>query len=88
MSTAAQETAFYDAVVAAEGVRQSAIAVAQAKYGFVKANYAQFQTDLVSANTTYFTSVVTAATANGMNPNVGLSGPIPVARAGSKIGGH
>jgi hypothetical protein len=43
MSTAAQETAFYDAVLTAEGVRQSSIAVAQANYGFVKSKYAQFR---------------------------------------------
>jgi hypothetical protein len=86
MSTAAQETAFYDAVLTAEGVRQSAIAVAQANYGFVKSKYAQFVTDLVSAQTTYFTSVVTAATANGINPNVGTSGPIPCSRQ-AKLGG-
>jgi hypothetical protein len=85
MSTAAQETAFYDAVLTAEGVRQSSIAVAQATYGFVKSRYAQFQIDLVSAQTTYLTSIVTAATANGISPNVGLS-PIPCARA-AKLGG-
>lgn len=86
MSTPSGEQAFYDAVLAAEGVRQSAKAVAQANYGFVKSKYAQFITDLVSAETTYFTSVVTAATANGINPNVGTSGPIPSSRT-SKIGG-
>jgi hypothetical protein len=88
MSSASQETAFYDAVLAAEAVRQSAVAVAQAKYNFVKSAYAQFQIDLVSAQTTYFTAIIAAATANGINPNVGASGPIPVARSGSKIGGH
>ncbi len=87
MSTAAQETAFYDAVLAAEAVRQSARATAQATYGFVKSKYAQYVTDLVAAETTYFTSIVTAATANGMNPNVGVNGPIPSART-AKIGGH
>jgi hypothetical protein len=86
MSTATQEQAFYDAVIAAEGVRQSAISVAQSNYSFVKSRYAQFQTDLVSAQTTYFTSIVAAATANGINPNVGTSGPIPSSRTG-KIGG-
>lgn len=87
MSTPTQEQAFYDAVLAAEAVRQSSKATAQTTYAFVKSRYAQFITDLVSADTTYFTSVVTAATANGINPNVGTSGPIPVARW-SKIGGH
>jgi hypothetical protein len=86
MSTPSQEQAFYDAVLAAEAVRQSSKATAQATYGFVKSRYAQFVTDLVSADTTYFTSVVTAATANGINPNVGLA-PIPSSRT-SKIGGH
>ena len=86
MSTASQETAFYDAVLAAESVRQNSLAVAQATYGFVKSRYAQFVTDLVSAQTTYFTAVVAAATANGINPNVGTSGPIPSSRT-SKIGG-
>jgi hypothetical protein len=85
MSTATQETAFYDAVIAAEGVRQGSIAVAQANYAFVKSRYAQFVTDLVSAQTTYMTSIVTAATANGISPNVGLS-PIPSSRT-AKIGG-
>jgi hypothetical protein len=87
MSTAAQETAFYDAVIAAEQVRQGSIALAQSNYGFVKSKYAQFVTDLVSAQTTYFTSIVTAATTNGINPNVGISGPIPSSRV-AKIGGH
>jgi hypothetical protein len=86
MSTPTQETAFYDAVITAEAVRQSAVAVAQANYAFAKSRYAQFQTDLVSAQTTYMTSIVTAATANGINPNVGTSGPIPSSRT-SKIGG-
>jgi hypothetical protein len=86
MSTASQETAFYDAVLAAEAVRQSSKAVAQQNYGFVKSKYAQFVTDLVSADTTYFTSVITAATANGINPNVGTSGPIPCSRQ-AKLGG-
>jgi hypothetical protein len=87
MSTPAQEQAFYDAVIAAEGVRQGSKAAAQVTYGFVKANYAAFVTALVAADTTYFTSVAAAATTAGMNPNVGLSGPIPVARW-SKLGGH
>jgi hypothetical protein len=86
MSTPTQEQAFYDAVLAAESVRQNSKSVAQSNYGFVKSRYAQFITDLVSADTTYFTSVVTAATANGINPNVGTSGPIPSSRTG-KIGG-
>jgi hypothetical protein len=36
MSTPSSEQAFYDAVLAAESVRQSAKASAQAAYGFVK----------------------------------------------------
>jgi hypothetical protein len=36
MSTPAQEQAFYDAVIAAESVRQGAKAAAQVAYGFVK----------------------------------------------------
>jgi hypothetical protein len=87
MSTPTQEAAFYDAVITAEGVKQSAVAVAQAKYNFVKSAYPQFVTDLVSAQATYMTSIVTAATANGINPNVGTSGPIPSSR-NSKIGGQ
>jgi hypothetical protein len=86
MSNPTQEQAFYDAVIAAESVRQSSKAVAQANYGFVKANYAAFVTALVAADTTYLTSIVTAATANGVNPNVGTSGPIPCART-AKLGG-
>ena len=87
MSTAAQETAFYDAVIAAEAVRQNSRAVAQATYAFVKSRYAQFVTDTVAADVAYMTSITTAATANGINPNVGLSGPIPCGRT-AKIGGH
>jgi hypothetical protein len=87
MSTASQETAFYDACIAAESTRQTAKAAAQVAYGFVKANYATFVTAIVAADTAYATAIVSAATTNGMNPNVGLSGPIPVARW-SKLGGH
>ena len=86
MSNPTQEQAFYDAVLAAESVRQNSLAVAHATYGFVISRYAQFVTDSVSAQTTYFTAVVAAATANGINPNVGTSGPIPSSRT-SKIGG-
>jgi hypothetical protein len=85
MSSASQETAFYDAVLAAEAVRQNSRAVAQATYAFVKSRYAQFVTDTVAADTTYLTAIVAAATANGISPNVGLS-PIPSSRT-SKIGG-
>jgi hypothetical protein len=87
MSTPAQESAFYDAVLAAEAARQNARSLAQATYGFVKSKYAQFVTDMVAADVTYMVSITTAATANGINPNVGLSGPIPCART-AKIGGH
>ena len=80
MSTPSKEQAFYDALIAAEGVRQSSRATAQATYGFVKSKYAQFVTDLVSADTTSLTSIVTAATAGGINPNVGVAGPIPSSR--------
>jgi hypothetical protein len=86
MSTPSQETAFYDAVIVAEGVRQGSRALAQSNYGFVKANYAAFVTALVAADVAYLTAVTTAATANGMNPNVGLA-PIPSSRT-AKIGGH
>jgi hypothetical protein len=86
MSTAAQEAAFYDAVIAAEQVRQTSRSVAQTNYGFVKANYAAFVTALVACDTVYLTAVVAAATTAGMNPNVGLA-PIPCARW-SKLGGH
>lgn len=86
MSTPTQEQAFYDAVIAAEGVRQGSKAAAQVTYGFVKANYAAFVAALVAADVAYLTAVTTAATANGMNPNVGLA-PIPSSRTG-KIGGH
>ena len=56
MRTPAQEQAFYDAVIAAESVRQGAKAAAQVAYGFVKANYATFVTALVAADTTYMTA--------------------------------
>jgi hypothetical protein len=88
MSTPAQETAFYDAINAAEGVRQSSKAAAQVKYGFVQSKYAQFITDLVAADTTYFTAVVAASNANGVDPQLAAPGPLQCARSGSKIGGN
>jgi len=87
MSMPAQEQAFYDAVIAAEMTRQGSRASAQATYGFVKANYAAYVTALVAADVAFMTAVTTAATANGINPNVGLNGPIACAKT-AKIGGH
>jgi hypothetical protein len=87
MSTPAAEQAFCQALANADSVRQSAIAVAQAKYGFVKANYAQFVSDLVSANTVYFTSVVTAANAGVIDPQLAVPAPIACGWS-AKIGGN
>ena len=86
MSTAAQETAFYDAVQAAEGVRQSAKAAAGVTYNFVQANFAAYVTALVAADVAFANSIATAATAAGVNPYV-VQGPVPAARW-AKIGGH
>jgi hypothetical protein len=88
MSTPTGEQAFYDAVLAAEAVRQSSKASALATYGFVQSKYAAYVTALVSADTTYFTSIVAAATAGGIDPQLGVAGPIQCARAGAKIGGN
>jgi hypothetical protein len=87
MSTPAAELAFCQALANAESVRQSSKATAQAKYGFVKSNYAQFVTDLVSADTTYFTSVMTAATAGGIDPQLAVPAPIACGWS-AKIGGN
>jgi hypothetical protein len=87
MSTPAQEQAFCQALANAESVRQSSKATAQANYGFVKSKYAQFVTDLVSADTTYFTSVVAAATAGGIDPALAVTAPIACGWS-AKIGGN
>lgn len=87
MSTAAGETAFYDAVQAAEAVRQSAKAAAGVTYGFVQSKYAAYVTALVAADVAFANTIATAATAGGIDPVVGASGPLPIAR-GAKIGGY
>jgi hypothetical protein len=85
MSTPTQEQAFYDAVVAAEMARQGAKSLAQSNYGFVKANYAAYVTALVAADA-YVTAITTAATANGVDANLGTAGPL--CAKWCKIGGN
>jgi hypothetical protein len=88
MSTAAAELAFCQAVANADCVRQSAKGSAAATYGFVKANYAAYVTALVAADVAYCNSVISAATANGVSPDVAIAdGPIACGWS-AKIGGY
>jgi hypothetical protein len=87
MSTPAGELAFCQALANAESTRQSARGTAAATYGFVKSRYSQFQTDLVAADTAYFTAVVAAATAGGIDPQLAVPAPIACSWS-SKIGGN
>jgi hypothetical protein len=88
MSTPAQEQAFCQAVANAESTRQSAKGSAAATYNFVKANYAAYVTALVAADVAYCNAVITAATANGVSPDVAIAdGPIASSWS-SKIGGY
>lgn len=80
MATAAEQT-FYNAVVAANGVRQVAYAAAFTTYGFVAANLAAYKTALVAADVAYITAINSAASTAGITPNVvpetqgGFGGP-------------
>ena len=77
MSYSAEQT-FRAAVLAAEGVRQQAKAVAFVAYGYVAANLTTYQTAIADADVTYMTSVNTAY--NALNEATGLAGfggPIP-----------
>jgi len=77
MSYSGEQT-FRAAVLAAEGVRQQAKAVAFVAYGFVAANLATYQTALADADVAYFTAVNTAFNAlNETTGNAGMNGPIP-----------
>jgi hypothetical protein len=87
MSTPAQEQAFCQALANAESVRQSARGSAAQTYGFVKANYAAYVTALVAADVAYYNSVVTAATAGGIDPALGVTAPIACGWS-AKIGGN
>ena len=87
MSTTTQEQLFYDAVNAAEGVRQNAKAKAQSDYGFVQSKYAAFVTALVAADTTYMTSITTAASTGGIDPQLAVVGPLGCGRS-AKVGGN
>jgi hypothetical protein len=88
MSTPAAELAFCQAVANAESARQSAKNSAAVTYNFVKANYAAYVTALVAADVAYVTAITTAATANGVSPDMAASdGPIASSWT-SKIGGY
>jgi hypothetical protein len=67
-----KENAFAVAVNAAQSTKQGAYAAAFATYapnGFgVPANFAAYITALVAADVAFYTSVTTAATANGISP--------------------
>lgn len=76
MATAAQQ-AFFNAVAAAESVRQQSKAAALVTYGFVQANYTAYKTALSDADVAYFTAVTAALdTSNLTLGMVGLEGPI------------
>jgi hypothetical protein len=76
MSFAGEQT-FRAAVIAAEGVRQQAKAVAFVAYGYVAANLAAYKIALADADVAYVTSVNTAFNAlDEQTGNVGLNGPI------------
>jgi PhoPQ-activated pathogenicity-related protein len=80
MSYSGEQT-FRAAVVAAEGVRQQAKAVAFVAYGYVTANLATYQTAIADADVAYFTAVNTAY--NALNETTGLNGfGGPIAGAG------
>lgn len=77
MSFSGEQT-YRAAVLAAEGVRQQAKAVAFVAYGYVVANLATYQTAIADADVAYFTSVNTAF--NALNETTGLNGfggPLP-----------
>jgi hypothetical protein len=88
MSTPAAELTFCQAVANAESTRQSAKGSAAATYGFVKANFATYVTALVAADVAYCNAVISAATANGVSPDVAVGdGPIACGWS-AKIGGN
>jgi hypothetical protein len=74
------ESAFYDALEAAEAARQNAKSSAQMAYGFMKGNFAAYQAALIAADVAFINAVTTAATANGISPSAALGGPIAHAR--------
>jgi hypothetical protein len=86
MSTPSQEQAFYDAVNTAEAVRQQSKASAFVTYGFVQSKYAAYVTALVAADVAFMSSVITAATAGGLDPQLGTAGPLGAKWC--KIGGY
>ncbi len=80
MSFSGEQT-YRAAILAAEGVRQQAKAVAFVAYGYVAANLATYQTAIADADVAYFTSVNTAY--NALNETTGINGFAgPVAGAG------
>ena len=69
---------FYNAVVAAEGIRQASRAAALTTYAFNPANAVAYATALSDADAVYVTAVNAASdTSNLMTGTVGHSGPIP-----------
>ena len=74
----AAEVVFYNAVVAAEGVRQASRVAALTTYAFNPANAVAYVTALSDADAAYVTAVNSASdTANLMTGTVGHTGPIP-----------
>jgi hypothetical protein len=71
MTTFAQEQSFRSAVAAAEATRQGAISAAFVAYGFNPANLATYLSAIVSAQTAYTTAVNSAASSNGLDPEIG-----------------
>lgn len=77
MSFSGEQT-FRAAVLAAEGVRQQAKAVAFVAYGYVAANLTTYKTALSDADVAYYNSVKTAMDAlNDTSGGNGINGPIP-----------
>lgn len=80
MSYAGEQT-FRAAVIAAEGVRQQAKAVAFVAYGYDPANLTTYQVAIADADVAYFTAVNTAF--NALNETTYLNGfGGPIAGAG------
>lgn len=73
----AAEQVFFNAVAAAEGVRQNAKNVAFTTYAYAPANLVAYRTALQDADTAYFTAVNTALNASNLPlGNLGLGGPL------------
>ncbi len=81
------EIAFFNAVAAAESIRQTAKSAAFTTYAFVPASYTTYKTALADADVAYYTSVNTARdTSNLTLGTLGNYGPIDVAQWASLTG--